>query len=73
MKILLTIVVLSICGLLLMGIKINSNPFKIQFKTPLYGIGFILILVGVFMIRFESHSTGRKEAINQVVKILKSK
>ena len=68
MKHLIFIAVLVVVFVLLAKTSINFNPFKIAFKEPFFAIGWILVVIGVHLIVFETREIARHEGYSEGVK-----
>lgn len=67
-----SIFLLIIVGYML-GVEVNFKPFYIKFTSLSYGIGIILIIIGVFFISYNKYKQGYQDSLKDTTKALKEK
>jgi hypothetical protein len=70
MKMLITIVLITLAIFFLAQISIELHPLKISFGRPYFAIGWILIVIGIALIQIDSESKGYKKAYDEATKIV---
>lgn len=71
----LIIVIVSgiILFLVLSKASITVNPFRISLPNWIFGLGVILISIGMFLIYFNGLIVGREQGANMIIDMLKEK
>ena len=68
----LIVVIVSIVScvalvLYLFGFKVSFNPFKVSFDDWMYGLGVVLLWVGVSLIGLAKYSQGQNDCLDKTL------
>lgn len=72
-KIIFYLILLIVTISYILGVEINFKPFYIKFTNLPYGIGIILIIIGVLFISYSTYNRGYKDSLKDTIEVLKEK
>lgn len=52
--------------------KISFHPLRMSVAKPYYMVGWVLMIIGISLIQYQSHKQGIEEGIKSIVTALKS-
>lgn len=67
MKTILLIIAAIICFILLASPRITLKPFSFELRDWIYATGFVLIVIGVGLIRYEARSQGKIQMLEELI------
>jgi len=70
-KLILTSLLIIIALLYIATPKLTIRPFSLSFTNGWFALGFMFVMLGIGLIRYQGYTDGRKEGIDTAFKFVK--
>lgn len=66
-KLMVSLIICIVIVLILFGFKVSFNPFKVSFDNWIFGLGVVLLWVGVSLIGYAKYSQGQNDCLDKIL------